>query len=92
MDSQRYDTPCAAPPHPNLLARMQTDLLKVQGTADEQNFRKLTHSIVAQDRTGHMPGLNDGMIFPQSHFPKFVSTSAMSRAASDRAPLRGPIK
>ena len=71
---------------------MQTDLLKVQGTADEQKFRKLTHSLVAQDRTGHIPGLNDGMIFPQSHFPKSVSTNAISRAALDRAPLRGSIK
>ena len=71
---------------------MQTNLLKVQGTAEEQDFRKLTHSVVAQDRTGHMPGLNDGMIFPQSHFSKSVSTSAISRAALERKPLRGAIK
>ena len=92
MDSRRHGTQCAAPPHPDLLARMQTNLLKVQGTADEGNFRKLTHSLVAKDRTGHTLGLNDGMIFPQSTFHKSVSTSTMSRAASDRTPLRGPIK
>ena len=92
MDSQRYGTQCAAPPHPDLLARMQTNLLKVQGTEGQQSIRKLTHSLVAQDRTGHMSGLNDGMIFPHSHFNKSVSTSTISRAALDRKPLRGAIK
>lgn len=36
--------------------------------------------------------MNDGTIFPPSHFKEKASIMEMSRAALERAPLRGPLK
>ena len=92
MEGRCYDGQCAAPPHPDLLERLQADLLKVQGTIQEQSLRAHTHAIISKDRSGRNPGLNDGMIFPPSQFHDSVPFSALSRAAAERTPLRGPIK
>src|SRR3954447_581618 len=84
--------PCFIPPHPDLLARRKTELLNIQGTVNEDQFKAQTHALTQGDRTGVIPGLNDGAIFPKSHFQKSVSFSAMSRAALERAPLQGAIR
>jgi immune inhibitor A len=39
-----------------------------------------------------MPGLNDGTIFPASHFDESVSLMAMGNAALERTPLRSVIR
>ncbi|KAJ5973801.1 hypothetical protein N7481_011011 [Penicillium waksmanii] len=82
-------SPCPVPPHPDLLARLQY----------EPNYLS-TPSISTQipgrpsfsARTGTRTGLNDGCIFPESHFETAVSASHLSRAASERTPLRGTIR
>ncbi|KAF2471430.1 M6 metalloprotease [Lindgomyces ingoldianus] len=90
MAPRHSDVPCFVPPHPDLLARQKMELLKVQGTANENSVKSRTHSLVMGDK--RLPGLNDGTIFPKSHFDKPVSVMAMSNAALERAPLAGAIK
>lgn len=89
MGPRCHEGQCAIPPHPDLLARHKTELLKIQGTGDETAFRRLSNSLALESRT--LLGLNDGTIFPKSHFEKSVSISAMTRAALERAPMRGTI-
>lgn len=91
MGPRFSDGPCFIPPHPDLLARRKVESLNVQGTGNEAAFKAQTHSLTLADRTGSLPGLNDGTIFPKSHFDKPVSISAMSRAALERTPLKGAI-
>jgi immune inhibitor A len=91
MGPRCHEGQCAIPPHPDVLARLKTELLEAQGTGDETAFRKLANSLALGGRTGALLGLNDGTIFPKSHFKKSVSTSAMTRAALERAPLRGTV-
>ncbi|KAI1504521.1 immune inhibitor A peptidase M6-domain-containing protein [Biscogniauxia marginata] len=82
---------CAVSPHPDLLARQHAALRNVQGTAEEAAVREHINSLILGDRTGRIPGLNDGTIFPKSHFDENASISSMSRAALERAPLRGAV-
>ncbi|KAL2210265.1 M6 metalloprotease [Sarocladium strictum] len=83
--------PCFVAPHPNLLARRKVEFAKVKGTAKEADFNKQQFVLTKGQRTGIIPGLNDGIIFPKSHFGKGVPLAAMRRAALERAPLRGAI-
>lgn len=73
------------PPHPNLFARLPDQRLLLQ-----QNPRE--DSPPLSRPTGTVLGLNDGTIFPTSHFPVVPSMSRMSRMALERAPLRGAIR
>jgi immune inhibitor A len=84
--------PCFVAPHPNLLARRKVEFAKVKGTAKEADFNKQQFVLTKGQRTGIIPGLNDGIIFPKSHFGNGVPLAAMRRAALERAPLRGAIK
>jgi immune inhibitor A len=75
-----------------LLARQKVEFEKLKGTAQEAAFKKKHFMLTKGQRTGLIPGLNDGIIFPQSHFGSQVPLATMRRAALDRAPLRGAIK
>lgn len=82
---------CAIPPHPDLQARLAAEALRVQSNPDAvpDPSLDLLHGSLP---TGKIPGLNDGAIFPESHFDKAPSPSALSRAALERAPLSGAIR
>ena len=88
----RADGACPVAPHPNLLAKLKAEKAKVKGTAEESSFRRKQHVLGQGPRTGAIIGLNDGLIFPRSHFDKKTSLNTMRRAALDRTPLRGIIK
>ncbi|KAF2179017.1 M6 metalloprotease [Zopfia rhizophila CBS 207.26] len=91
MGPRHSDVPCFIPPHPDLLARRQNEALKVHGTANQVNLKDHRKALTLGEGR-RIPGLNDGTIFPKSHFDKPVSVMAMSRAALERTPLRGSIK
>ncbi|KAF2801924.1 M6 metalloprotease [Mytilinidion resinicola] len=90
MAPRHSDAPCFVPPHPDLLARTRTAALKVQGTANERSFKATAHDLIGGER--RLPGMNDGTIFPQSHFAQRTSIMAMSNAALERTPLSGALK
>jgi immune inhibitor A len=81
--------PCSVPPHPRLLAKTKTSLLTTDGAANTEVTRKVA-SILAGEKG--IPGMNDGTIFPRSHYTPPKSVMAMSNAALDRKPLRGIIR
>ena len=91
MAPRHSDTPCFVPPHPDLLARTRAEALKVQGGAnqDKVNAKAILHDLGGERR---FPGMNDGTIFPKSHFKKPTSIMAMSNAALERTPLQGALK
>ena len=73
-----------------MLAQYQNEVLKVQGKADEGSVKANLRALTFSDRK--ILGLNDGTIFPKSHFGKPVPVMAMSNAALERTPLSGAIK
>ncbi|KAJ5896936.1 uncharacterized protein N7473_006335 [Penicillium subrubescens] len=81
--------PCLVPPHPDLLARLryEPNALSAPSIATQGPGRPSFSA-----RTGTRTGLNDGCIFPESHFETVVSASRLSRAALERTPLRGTIR
>jgi immune inhibitor A len=91
MAPRHSDTPCFVPPHPDLLARIKTSALRVQGGANHGNvdLKATVHGLGGERR---FPGMNDGTIFPKSHFEKPTSIMAMSNAALERTPLKGALK
>jgi len=91
MAPRHSDTPCFVPPHPNLLARTRALALKSQGGANQGNVDVKT---ILSDLGGErrFPGMNDGTIFPMSHFKKPTSIMQMSNAALERTPLQGALK
>ncbi|KAF2271922.1 M6 metalloprotease [Westerdykella ornata] len=90
MAPRHCTEPCFVPPHPDLLAKARTESLTSQGTVDQAVFKKKTSRLFNGER--RIPGMNDGTIFPPSHFKEPTSIMAMSTAAAERAPLRGNIK
>lgn len=90
MAPRHSDTPCFVSPHPDVLAQYQNEVLKVQGKADEGSVKANLRALTFSDRG--IPGLNDGTIFPKSHYDKPVPIMAMSQAALERTPLSGAIK
>lgn len=88
--------PCPVPPHPDLLARLGAQRLQQQQNPDQQRApahstqQRLSSTLSAP--TGTIPGLNDGKIFPESHFGPAPSMSRVLKAALERAPLRGTIR
>lgn len=81
--------PCPVPPHPDLLARLryEPNSLTAPSITTQAPGRPSFSA-----RTGTRTGLNDGCIFPESHFETAVSASRLSRAALERTPLRGTIR
>jgi immune inhibitor A len=89
--THEYDGRCAIPPHPELQARLAAEALRVQSnlnTVPDPSLSLLHGNLP----TGKVPGLNDGTIFPESHFEKAPSPSELSRAALERVPLSGTIR
>ncbi|KAK9351001.1 immune inhibitor A peptidase M6-domain-containing protein [Lipomyces doorenjongii] len=81
--------PCLVPPHPDFYARLRqhpNSIAPPAIAAHAQGHPSLSC------RTGTHRGLNDGAIFPESHFETSASASRVSRAALERAPLRGTIR
>ena len=91
MAPRHSDAPCFVPPHPDLLARTRAAALNVQGAANEGSFKKTFHGLLKGGER-RLPGMNDGTIFPKSHFEKPTSIMAMSNAALERTPLSGALK
>src|SRR5438128_597336 len=77
---------CMVAPHPDLRERMRQELARLRTTADPTVARSLGMRSV--DR----PGLNDGMILPESYFPETAPMQAIRAAAATRAPLRGTLR
>jgi hypothetical protein len=86
--------PCPIAPHPDLQARLLAENLRVQQHPDSAPSFDLLHegSLPLSVPTGHVPGLNDGTIFPQSHYETPQPLSILRNAALERAPLRGTIR
>ena len=84
-NSERCDGPCLVAPHPNFYHRASTQLLNRQLAASG------AHKPLSLP-TGNVPGLNDGTIFPPSHFTAAPTLSLLSRAALERDRLTGPIR
>jgi immune inhibitor A len=59
-------------------------------SADTNDALEKAKRFLATER--QMPGLNDGTIFPASHFDESVSLMAMGNAALERTPLRSVIR
>lgn len=92
MAPRHDEQSCFVAPHPDALARLQAQNLKAQGGEGIGSFKASTHNVATVDRTGAVPGLNDGLIFPKNHFDHPVSVSKMTREALERKPLRGAIR
>jgi immune inhibitor A len=58
--------------------------------ADTNDALEKARRFLATER--QMPGLNDGTIFPKSHFEESVLLMAMGNAALERTPLRSVIR
>jgi immune inhibitor A len=86
--------PCPIPPHPDLQAHLLAESLEVQQTLGAVQHLSHTHdgSLPLSVPTGYVVGLNDGNIFPESHYETPVPESVMVNAALERAPLRGAIR
>jgi immune inhibitor A len=82
------DGPCHAPPHPDLIARLGFESFRAQASPKDSDTTR-TAPLLLSAPTGTVAGLNDGTIFPESHFEGAPSSSELSRAALERAPLRG---
>jgi immune inhibitor A len=80
---------CSVPPHPRLLARTKISRLTTEGVANTEAGRKAT-KILAGEKG--VPGMNDGTIFPRSHYNPPKSIMAMSNVALERKPLCGIIR
>jgi len=77
---------CMVAPHPDLRERMRRELSRLRSAADATVAGSL--GMRALDR----PGLNDGMIFPESAFSDTTPMRAIRDAAGARAPLRGTLR
>ena len=88
------EDPCRVPPHPDLQARLLEQKRLRQQDASAPLSISLTHydSVPLSGPTGHVFGLNDGVIFPESHWETPVMQTVMVNAALERAPLRGTIR
>ncbi|WP_083170129.1 M6 family metalloprotease domain-containing protein [Mycobacterium aquaticum] len=83
----RYSDFCAVGPSPELRDRWTAELQRVKkrGTRAETNALGL-------ERKPRRLGFDDGVIIPPEEFPLGTPVSVISRAAADRAPLRGTVR
>jgi immune inhibitor A len=83
----RYSDFCAVGPSPELRDRWAAELQRVKkrGTRAETNALGL-------ERKPRRLGFDDGVIIPPEEFPLGTPVSVISRAAADRAPLRGTVR
>lgn len=87
-------SPCPVPPHPRLLARLLAESSQDQQALSAAPHLSHTHdgSLPLSIPTGYVVGLNDGTIFPKSHFEAPLPERVMANAALERAPLRGVVR
>ena len=78
---------CAVAPSPELRERLREELLQLRADAESPLLRQLT-----LPRRPRWPGFDDGTILPPDQFPPGTSGRAITRAAADRAPLRGTVR
>ena len=90
MGPRHSETPCFVSPHPDIVAKLKADALKVQG--GNQKFGAMKEMAALLSDSQRIPGMDDGLIFPKEHYDHPVSLMAMSQAAADRAPLRGDLR
>lgn len=89
MAPRHSEKPCFVAPHPDLIARRKAGAaLTVQGVAGAQ--ASIGASVFPPRHS--VPGLGDGLIFPEEHYTEPTPISVMKTAALDRAPLRGTIR
>lgn len=89
MAHHNCNAPCFVPPHPGLLARTKVGILNASNPAEARADKKA--SSVLQGEKG-VPGMNDGTIFPRSHYTEPTSIMAMSNEGLIRNPLRGTVR
>src|ERR671933_136066 len=77
---------CAVAPSPELRERLRYELRQMREDTDSPILRQLT-----LPRRPRWPGFGDGTIRPPSEFPPGTSSREISRAAAERAPLRGKV-
>lgn len=78
---------CAVAPSPELRERLRDELRQLREDTDSPILRQLT-----LPRRPRWPGFGDGTIRPPSEFPPGTSSRDISRAAAERAPLRGKVR
>lgn len=89
MAHQHCSEPCPVPPHPSLLARTKVAALATNNVSKAEPDKQTSR--VLRGEKG-IPGMNDGTIFPRSHYEQPTSIMAMSTGASKRKPLRGTLR
>jgi immune inhibitor A len=78
---------CAAPPSPELKARMTAALNDAKTKVESPLAEMLGFT-----RGPRRLGFDDGVIIPPDQFPVGTSLAKISSAAADRAPLRGTVR
>ncbi|KAF2033534.1 M6 metalloprotease [Setomelanomma holmii] len=89
MAPRHSDTLCSAPPHPELLTRLKGGLARAKSAGDDEAIKKAASVLYGEQG---VTGMNDGTIFPRSHYAQPISVVARSNAALGRMPLRGKIR
>jgi immune inhibitor A len=74
-------------PSPELRERLREELQQFRADAESPILRQLT-----LPRRPRWPGFDDGTIIPPDRFPLGTSGRAITRAAAERAPLRGEVR
>lgn len=87
MCNGQFEVPCFVSPHPALLSR--TKLAEAQGRVCAATQARIKTAFPPQ--SGFL-GLNDGAIFPKSHFAPDASIKKVAAAALERKPLRNAIR
>jgi immune inhibitor A len=83
----RYSDFCAVAPHPELRDKWAAELDRIKKRSNKSELTGLG----VQPKQRRL-GLDDGVIVPPQEFPFGTPLSAISRAAADRAPLRGTVR
>jgi len=78
---------CAAPPSPELKARMMAALTDAKTRSESPLAEMLGFT-----RGPRRLGFDDGVIIPPDQFPVGTSLATISSAAAERAPLRGTVR
>jgi immune inhibitor A len=78
---------CAVAPSPTLKERLRDELRQLREDTDSPILRQLT-----LPRRPRWPGFDDGTIRPPDEFPLGTPYRDISRAAAERAPLRGRVR
>lgn len=89
MAHQHCNAPCSVPPHPDLLTRTKVEALTTNNASATEPEKKASRTLRGEKG---IPGMNDGTIFPRSHYEQPTSIMAMSNGALKRKPLRGTLR